>query len=230
MTANPIKLVIFDIAGTIIEDHGEVVDAFRQALEANGISFVDAELSEWKGASKREVIRHFVQRQFGDNSRGPEKVAATYAGFRSQIEDDYRKRGITPIAGAAATFSWLRERGITIATTTGFYRELTDLILEKVGWRELFQASISSTDVDQGRPAPDMILRAMQGCGITDPAQVVNVGDTPLDLQAGTNANVRGVIGVLTGLHGRERLEREPHTHILASVAELPDVIEKEFC
>jgi len=230
LTANPIRLVIFDIAGTIIEDHGEVVDAFTQALQENGIEFTGAELNEWKGASKREVIRHFVERQFVEEPRGQERIEATYASFRGKVEDDYRKRGITPIPGAAATFSWLRERGIAIATTTGFYRELTDLILEKVGWQELFQASISSSDVAHGRPAPDMILRAMQVCGYTDPDQVVNVGDTPLDLQAGTNAKARGVVGVLTGLHGRERLEREPHTHILASVAELPDVIESEFC
>jgi phosphoglycolate phosphatase-like HAD superfamily hydrolase len=32
-----IKLVIFDIGGTIIEDNGEVVDAFSAALEKNGL-------------------------------------------------------------------------------------------------------------------------------------------------------------------------------------------------
>jgi phosphoglycolate phosphatase-like HAD superfamily hydrolase len=74
-----------------------------------------------------------------------------------------------------------------------------------------------------------MILRAMEATGVTNPAQVINVGDTPLDLQAGTNAGVRGVIGVLTGAHGRERLMREPHTHILTSVADLPTLIDKEY-
>ena len=52
--------------------------------------------------------------------------------------------------------------------------------------------------------------------------EVVNVGDTPLDLQAGTNAGVRDVIGVLTGQHTKERLEREPHTALLPSVEDLP--------
>lgn len=55
--------------------------------------------------------------------------------------------------------------------------------------------------------------------------RIVSVGDTPLDLQAGTNAGVREVIGVLTGLHGKERLEREPHTALLPSVADLPNWI-----
>ena len=60
-----IKLVIFDIAGTIIEDHGEVLRAFAAALDQHGIAYTDAELKEWKGASKQEVLRHFVQRRGG---------------------------------------------------------------------------------------------------------------------------------------------------------------------
>jgi mannose-6-phosphate isomerase-like protein (cupin superfamily) len=45
-----------------------------------------------------------------------------------------------------------------------------------------------------------------------------------LDLQAGYNAGVRWNIGVLSGAHSREQLERERHTHLLASVAELPSI------
>jgi phosphoglycolate phosphatase-like HAD superfamily hydrolase len=74
-----------------------------------------------------------------------------------------------------------------------------------------------------------MIFRAMETAGIEDVRRVVNVGDTPLDLRAGTNAGVRGVIGVLTGSHGADLLKREPHTHLLPSVAELPTLIEQAF-
>ena len=71
-----------------------------------------------------------------------------------------------------------------------------------------------------------MIFRAMEAAGVSSVAEVMNVGDTPLDLQAGANAGVAYVVGVLTGLHGEDRLRREPHTHIIPSVAELPDLIE----
>jgi phosphonatase-like hydrolase len=216
-----IKLVIFDIAGTIVEDRGEVLSAFAAALEKHGISYTAAELKEWKGASKVEVIRHFVQRQAG-SSATESAVAAVYADFRSGLESHYRDGGVHPIPGAAETFHWLRERGVLIAATSGFYREISDLILEMTGWRDLFAACVSSSDVSMGRPAPYMIFRAMEAAGVTSVREVINVGDTPLDLQAGTNAGVRDVIGVLTGLHGRERLQREPHTHLLASVADLP--------
>lgn len=220
-----IRLVIFDIAGTIIEDHGEVVSSFHAALKKNGISATEAELSEWKGASKQEVIRHFVAREPGEPSQS--KIDQTYSDFRRLLEEHYRT--VTPIAGAEQMFAWLRERDILIATTTGFYREVNDLILEKTGWKKWFAASISSSDVKQGRPAPFMIFRAMEEASVSSVAEVINVGDTPLDLQAGSNAGVAGVIGVLTGLHKEERLGREPHTHIIGNVAELPALLEKDF-
>jgi phosphonatase-like hydrolase len=215
-----LRLVVFDIAGTIVEDHGEVLRAFANALDRHGIRHTDAELKEWKGASKKEVIRHFVRRQ--DAGADESAVAAVYADFRSGLERHYRDNGVVPIAGATETFGWLKERDILVASTSGFYREVADLILESAGWRGMFAATISSSDVSMGRPAPYMIFRAMESAGVMDVGEVINVGDTPLDLQAGTNAGAREVVGVLTGLHGRERLQREPHTALLASVAELP--------
>jgi phosphoglycolate phosphatase-like HAD superfamily hydrolase len=74
-----------------------------------------------------------------------------------------------------------------------------------------------------------MIFRAMEATGVKNINEVINVGDTPLDLRSGANAGVAGVVGVLTGLHGRESLEREVHTHIINSVAELPALIAREF-
>ena len=224
----PIKLIILDIAGTIVEDHGEVVSAFARALTKNAIPFTEDELKEWKGASKREVIRHFIDRQDDRAAKIQDNVEHTYQLFRSELQNLYSSN-ITPISGAASTFSWCREQGIRLATTTGFDSEISDLILQRTGWRALFAANVSSSDVPRGRPAPFMIFRAMEKAGIDDVRVVVNVGDTPLDLQAGTKAGVRGVIGVLTGAHGEDRLKREAHTHLIPSVRELPALIEREF-
>ena len=222
----PIRLVVFDIAGTIVQDRGEVMDAFAFALREHGIAFADDELQEWKGASKREVIQHFVTRQSEANS---DKVEQVYSEFRKRLEQHYRENGVIPIAGAADTFAWLSERNIQIATTSGFYREIAAVILETANWRDRFAANISSSDVAMGRPAPFMIFRAMEATGVCNVREVMNVGDTPLDLQAGNNAGVRDVIGVLTGRHRKERLQREPHTALLPSVAQLPEWIEERY-
>jgi phosphonatase-like hydrolase len=225
-----VKLVIFDIGGTIIEDNGEVIAAFSAALGANGLPASTAELAAFKGASKRDVIRRFVERQWGKEDVGNEKrVDKTYADFRAELENKFSRGGIKPIPGAAATFAWLKERNVVCATTTGFYRSVTDGILRSAGWQDTFAANICSDDVQVGRPSPYMIFHAMEATGIDDVRGVLNVGDTPLDIQAGKRAGVFGVIAVLSGIHTDARLLQESPSHLISSVADLPSLIEAHY-
>src|SRR5512147_1346730 len=166
-----IELVIFDIAGTLIEDHNEVADAFLEALRANHIEVSEDEIKEWKGSSKRQVITHFVERQFG-RCRNLPLIDRTYGEFRFRLEEMYGSSGIVKIAGAEDTLTWLREQKIKVATTTGFYREVRDRILRNLHWEHRFDANICTDDVAQGRPAPDMIQLAIKQTGITDPKHV----------------------------------------------------------
>ncbi len=99
-----IRLVVFDIAGTIIEDHGEVARAFTKALMENGIPFVEDELKRWKGASKREVIRNFVK-QADSKGEIDQTVENSYRRFRSELEGFYSEN-VEPIGGAVDTFRW----------------------------------------------------------------------------------------------------------------------------
>jgi phosphoglycolate phosphatase-like HAD superfamily hydrolase len=70
-----------------------------------------------------------------------------------------------------------------------------------------------------------MIFHLMEQLSVNSVHSVTVVGDTPLDLQAGANAGVKFNIGVLSGAASRERLEQEPHTHIIQSIALLPEVL-----
>ena len=56
MTAD-LKLVVFDLGGTLIEDAGHVPAAFQAALAAHGHAVSEAEIAGYRGASKREVPR-----------------------------------------------------------------------------------------------------------------------------------------------------------------------------
>jgi phosphonatase-like hydrolase len=222
-----VALVVFDMAGTTIEDSGQVPDAFTTVLRANGIEISAAQLNSLRGASKRDAIRHFVAAQGGAGIEA--RTESIIAGFRAHLSALFRSGGVKPIDGAAATFGWLRERGVKVALNTGFDRLITDLIVESVGWgRGTVDAVVCGDDVSRGRPAPDLIRKAMQATGITDAGRVVSVGDTVLDLQAGNNAGAGWVIGVLSGAHDRARLEAEPHTHLIESVAALPELLEQD--
>lgn len=123
---------------------------------------------------------------------------------------------------------WLRERGVKVAGTSAVDTDLTEPMLEKLGWAEgIFDCKVATQEVPAGRPAPYMIFTAMMRTGVTDVRRVAAVGDTPVDLQAGMNAGVGWVIGVLSGAGTVEALEATPHTHILKSVADLRTLWER---
>jgi phosphonatase-like hydrolase len=118
----------------------------------------------------------------------------------------------------------LREAGVLVALASGFDRPLVDLLLDRLGWRELFDLTIAGNDVAAGRPSPAIIYHAMTRLGVHDAGTVAAVGDTPFDLQAGTNARAGWVIGVLSGAHSVDTLGVTRHTHLLTSVAALPEL------
>jgi phosphonatase-like hydrolase len=227
-----VRLVVLDVGGTIIQDRGDVPIALRKAFGNHGLEVDAAEIVAWRGASKRDMVRHFVDlRTKSDVDRAAVNQAklsdAIYRDFSAQLDAAYNTA--QPIDGVEEAFIQMRKAGLLLATTSGFDRELTASMFRRLKWQEFFVASISGQDVALGRPAPFMIFHAMEAARITNVGQVVAVGDTPLDLQSGNNAGVRGVVGVLTGAGTAEALRKERYTHILDSVASLPKLLSTDF-
>lgn len=223
-----IRLVVLDVGGTIITDTGDIPETLRSALKHHGIDSTPEEIGRWRGASKREIVRHFVDQQSLPANVDRDKLTATiYDEFTANLIAVYRS--VPPIDGAEDAIRQLRQSGHLVATTTGFDRAITTSIFRRLGWESYFVATICSDDVAQGRPSPFMLFHAMEAARVDSVAEVVAVGDTPLDLQAGTNAGLRAVVGVLSGASTAEKLRREPHTHILPSVASLPALLASKY-
>jgi phosphonatase-like hydrolase len=222
--ANSIRLIVLDVGGTILQDRGDVVEALRGAMARREIIVSAAEIGPWRGASKRAVIRHFVDQQSKQSDVVRETLAhEIYKDFVGQVNEAYKS--VPPISGAEETIRKLRENDYLVATTTGFDREIVMPIFHRLGWVKYFAAIVASDDVAQGRPAPYMLFHAMETALVNSVAEVMAVGDTPLDLQAASNAGLRGMVGVLSGAGTAEQLRREPHTNIIPSVADLPGLL-----
>ncbi|MCX6217081.1 HAD family hydrolase [Spirosoma sp.] len=236
----PIELVVFDMAGTTVTDHHEVERCFAEAAVETGLSVSDERILAMQGLSKRYVFETLWKEQLGEDSPAVQsQVDISYDAFRRILENHYLTQGATPTEGCLDVFAYLHERGIAIALTTGFYRVVTDIILEKLGWLNglnderigtkdsLLQVSIASDEVERGRPYPQMIERAMKLLDVTNPKAVVNIGDTPSDLLSGRAAGVALNLGLTNGTHTREQLEQHPHDLLLGSLRELPALLEK---
>jgi phosphonatase-like hydrolase len=215
------KLLVSDFAGTAMKEEGSVLTAYRLALTEQNIPFTEADLAARRGASKRAVFEELAAR-----ADPPEKVrdVAGHAleTFEATLKREYETGDVCEIDGAEAAFRQLKAAGLKLALSSGFERSVVDLLVRRLGWGSLFDVVLAGNDAPAGRPAPYLIYRAMMDLNVHDVANVAVVGDTPLDLQAGSNAGAGWVIGVLSGAHGLETLGPTRHTHVLQSVASLP--------
>jgi phosphonatase-like hydrolase len=235
-----LQLIVFDMAGTTVRDDHEVEACFAQAAAATGLHASAARILAVQGLAKRAVFEQLWREQLGATATLAElmnRVDYSYQAFREVLEAHYRTAAVVPTEGCLDLLAYLKSRGIRIALTTGFYREVTDLILHRLGWdvhldaqhrgnrHSIMDLSIASDEVAEGRPAPLMIQNAMQVLGITDPRQVWNVGDTPSDLESGRRAGCARSLGLTNGTHTRAQLAPYPNDGLLASLAEVHQLL-----
>jgi phosphonatase-like hydrolase len=222
-----IELVALDLAGTTVEEHGDVYGALRDAVAAEGATVDDAVLRRWMGTDKREAIAALVAAG-GAGLLDPPGVERAYGGFRRMLEDRYRARPPVPVPGVPQALGRLRARGVKVVLTTGFAHDIAEPLLARLGWRvggDLVDALVCVDDVPAGRPAPYLVFRAMERTGVQAVARVLVAGDTLADLRSGTNAGAGAVVGVATGALSLADLGVERHTHLLPSAADLPALV-----
>jgi len=217
-------MVAFDVAGTTLNDDGIVITAFKNAFEATQPDLWPSKGEIWTqyaidtmGQSKIHVFTELL----GDAQKAYQANLAFEESYISEITEI----GATPIIGAEELFSELRKQGIAVVLTTGFSRSTLDVLLDTLNWRDLIDLSVTPSEVERGRPFPDMLNFAAKQLMISAPENIMVVGDTAADMQAGIAFGAGHVVGVLSGAHDRETLHNAGATQIINSVANLPSLI-----
>lgn len=215
------SLVVLDLVGTTVQADDAVPRAFAEAVAAEGLTLTAAQIQAVRGATKRLALAQLLPEGPGH----PRRVERAYGRFQARLRAAYAPGTVAEVPGAEAAIARLRAAGVKVALNTGFDRALTTHLLDALGWGEIADVVVCGDDVAAGRPAPNLIQRAMTAAGVDAPDRVANVGDTALDLRAGAAAGVRWNIGVWSGAHDRTTLEAAPHTHLCASVADVPALV-----
>jgi len=222
-----IALVAFDLGGTTIHDDGSINRIFVEVAGRHKLAADLDEVQSFQGRTKKEMFHVLATRRHEDWPEAATSLAQeANEEYEQRLITHYRENPPQVVDGTTATMQYLREQDVRVAITTGFWRAILDAILESTGLGELLDASVATDEVSKPKPAPYMIFRAMEQCGITSVRQVVAVGDTPMDCIAGCHAGCGTVIGVLSGTHSRAQLERVPHNFILDSSARVRELIE----
>ena len=223
-----IELALFDMAGTTVRDDDAVNNCLRKALAAASPDVTRDEINLVMGIAKPLAIRKILERHRNGDAITDEIVNSIHDNFLWRMLDHYRTSPtVEPMPHTVDAFVRLKEAGVRIALDTGFSRPIADAILERLGWREsgLLDATVTSDEVAQGRPHPDLLFKAMERTGVQSAQAVAKVGDTPADLGEGAAAGSGLNIGVTNGSHTAKELEPHPHTHLISDLRELPAIV-----
>ena len=226
MANRNIGLVVFDMAGTTVQDSGLVQQSFLSADEHAGLSKTPADREEMlryvadtMGQSKIVVFRHLS----GGDEEQAQAANKEFERCYGQLVTD---GNCSPIPGAEELITSLRSRGIKTALTTGFAKDTQSAIIDALGWHDLADVVLCPGPGVRGRPYPDMPLTALMRTETASVQSMIVVGDTAVDVETGLRAGARASIGVLTGAHKADQLSAAGATHVLDSVADLLSVVD----
>jgi phosphonoacetaldehyde hydrolase len=198
-SATSLRAVIFDWAGTTI-DYGSrapaavVLEIFRRT----GVEITPAEARGPMGRAKRDHIAAILAlprvaaawQQVHGQAPAEADIDHLYAEFLP-LQKATLAQHADVIPGVPEVIAECRRRGLRIGSTTGYTRELMDVV-EPLAREGGFDPDvvICADDVSQGRPAPWMLHRAAEKLNAFPPAAIVAVDDTFVGIEAGLNAGV----------------------------------------
>jgi phosphonatase-like hydrolase len=216
------QLLVCDIAGTILKDNNEVASSFRSVFEAQGIDASIAEINRLMGVHKLEAMERILAKY---QPKAKKNLAHQMAlQFEEQMIAYYRNApDVALFSDVESTFEAVRRLGIFIGLNTGFPESITETILERTKLRSkgLIDSVVSSDQVPSGRPSPWMIQQLMADLRVKDSRLVIKIGDTPVDILEGRNAECGLVLSTTTGSFTRAELHREEPDGIVDHFSEI---------
>lgn len=206
-----IRHIIFDLDGTLVDSSAGVILATNFALRKMGQTERSGEeISRYIGYPLENMFSAFCDAPMVELKAAFQEKAATVM-----------KESTFPLPGAPEILSRLSEAGYKMAIATTKYRIHTDGIVAKFGWGRFFSALASGDEVDNVKPAPDIVTLALKKLGAA-PASAVMVGDTVNDILAAQAAGIK-VISIKSPFGSNDFVNHHPDL-ILDSITELETV------
>lgn len=224
-----IKMVVFDWAGTTM-DYGCYAPAvvFIEVFKRKGVKITMEQARRPMGLKKLDHIRAISRQdevaELWKNVHGRE---CTEKDVQDMFEKDFVPLQVACIGdyaklipGTIETVNKLRNKGIKIGSTSGYFTEAMEICYREARRQGYVpDSNACASDVPAGRPDPWMVMSNMQQLRIFPPEAVVKVDDTKPGIEEGLNAGVWTIglsrTGNEVGLNEKE-------------LADLPEVIVRD--
>ena len=207
-----IEAVVFDLDGVLVQSEELWDEARRDLATEHDIEWPDGATDAMMGMSSKEWSR-YVHDEVGVPD-SPEEINRKVL---EKLEQRYRT-DLPWIDGAQEAVRRIgAEFPLGLATSSN--REIIDIVVEVGGFSDLLKVTVSSEEVERGKPAPDVYLEATKRMGV-DPARTAAIEDSTNGLLAARAAGMR-VIAIPNGAHPPAQKGLDAADVVLDSIDEL---------
>lgn len=209
-----LKLLIFDLDGTLADTSADIANAVNYAIEPLGkSSYSVEEIKAMVGSGITKLIRSLIP---SEASIPEEKIINRFLDYYSEHLLDNTK-AYPYVKETLSKLGHCYKKAVISNKREGFSRE----ILEGIGILQFFDIVLGSDSVREQKPSPVPLLEVMKRYGASKD-EAVMIGDSSYDIQAARAAGVK-VIAVTYGFRSRETLKDADY--IINSFDELLKII-----
>lgn len=202
MSPDSFKAVLFDMDGVIVDSEPRHQQAFKEVFKDIGFGDTHGmDFDAYLGKSDRLLWEDFITKH------QPNQTLQDLLDWRQNRFIEIINREKPLFEGIPELVADLHSR-IPIAVASGSLHPVIDAVLKLQDLRQYFSAVVSSSDVPQGKPAPDIFLRAAEKLEV-DPKDICVIEDSEAGIEAGIRAGMH-VIAITNSLPS-EKLQAAHH-------------------
>jgi len=211
-----IKLVIFDLDGTLVDAYRGVASSLNYTLsQLNGAPIDDDTIKRTVGRGDRHLIASFV---------AEDNVDHALSIFR-QHHARALKEGTVFLPGVKKLLKELSAKKYTLAVASNRPTRFTHIILKHLRLQQVFDYVLCGDKVAHPKPAADILEKILKKFSLT-PDEALYIGDMTIDVETGNKAGIK-TVAVVTGSNTREELVSARPFKIIDQVSQVAQIVEE---
>lgn len=215
LNSKKIRLVIFDLDGTLVNAYPAIIQSFNYTMHKLGYPLKqDSAIRKAVGWGDENLLRPFVEEK---------DLSLALKVYRQHHRVSLIKKSYL-LPGAKKVLTSLRAAGYSLAVASNRPASFSRILVKHLKLSRYFDYMLCGDQLKQGKPHPEILYKIMQKFSLM-PQDTLYVGDMALDAEAGRRAGVKSII-VTTGSSSLREIKKEKPYQIINKIVDILEILD----